>query len=217
MEIGLGDILVVHHQQAAIVAVVVAAAAGRNSVIIECVMMVAGAAVEVGIAAVVRIRGDARLDRVAKPVEHGCGIASGNGDDVVEVLGDRSKVQPCRIDGDRTLGGNFASLGVRRGEAEDERRGGGDARGEKLALAVPPLIKVTGGPETCSQRTELELPPAVVPMSWTILPDVDWPLAPASTVRSVLPPLSSSQPASRLTPMNAAMLAPRPVRVCRRE
>src|SRR3546814_8449965 len=83
----LGDILMIHHQEAAI-AVVVVAAVPRcgEAIIIKRVVMIAGAAVEVAIAAIVGVGGYARLDGIAQSIENGDAIAFRHDHLVVEAL-----------------------------------------------------------------------------------------------------------------------------------
>src|SRR3546814_4681663 len=89
--------------------------------------MIAGAAVEVAIAAIVGVGGYARLDGIAQSIENGDAVAFRHDHLVVEALRHGLEAEAGGADGDRALVGTLPSARVGGGEAENQRRRIGDA------------------------------------------------------------------------------------------
>src|SRR3546814_16321402 len=84
--------------------------------------MIAGAAVEVAIAAIVGVGGYARLDGIAQSIENGDAVAFRHDHLVVEALRHGLEAAAGGDDGDRALVGTLPPARVGSGEAANQRR-----------------------------------------------------------------------------------------------
>ena len=94
MQVVVAQCLVVHRQQAALGAVRVARGAGSvEPEVLHAVVVVAGALVEIGVAAVVGIGWRTRRQRIAECVDHGGGVAGRHAHGVGGALGHGGEAQ----------------------------------------------------------------------------------------------------------------------------
>ena len=153
----VGQGLVVHCQQAALGPGDVACRPGCvQAEILDAVVVVAGAVIEVGVGAVVLVSRGGRRQRVAQGEDRRGRVASRDGDDVGQVLGDRRKTQAQWLWSDRGWGHRCgscrnrrvvaaAAAGGQRQGAQHGGPGGAHAHAQDVAARQPGVQDVVQG------------------------------------------------------------------------